>query len=137
MTGVTAEIAQRRELAYRATCDAKADNPKKAFGDQKPCAHYLVMGVFKGVAEEMKVWARKYGLRNWRKQPIKASTYYDGMMRHIDQWYNDLEDKDVESQRHHLEHVIANAMIVLDSIERGVIVDDRDECEVLTGGIGE
>ena len=112
------------------------DNPKKAFGDEKPCAHFLVMSVFKGVAEVMSVGAKKYGLRNWRKQPVRASTYYDGMLRHIDQWYNDLEDADAETGRHHLEHVIANAMILLDGMNHGMI-DDRNDCEVLTGGIGE
>ena len=109
-----------------------SENPKLAFGDLKPCAHYVPMNVMVQVAEVMRGGADKYGLKNWRRQPIRASTYYDAMFRHMVQWFEGLEDQDAESQQHHLAHVVCCAMLVLDSLERGILVDDRRDTEVLT-----
>ena len=119
-----------------------AENPKKACGDLKPGIHYLPMGTLDQVCVVMRGGpdqggAGQYGLRNWRKQPIRASTYYDAMWRHLRDWYEKLEDADVRSGQSHLAHIIANAMLVMDSIEKGVLVDDRDAAEVLTKNVAD
>jgi len=116
--------------------DSGGDNPKKAYGDAKPSAHFFPSNVLFGVYEVMRQGAAKYGLKNWRKQPIRASTYYDAIDRHLKQWFELGEDADIESKRHHLEHIIAGASLVLDSIERGILIDDREQTEVLTAGVG-
>jgi hypothetical protein len=113
------------------------DNPKKAFGDQKPCLHFVPAEVLLSVAEVMRLGASKYGLKNWREQPVRASTYYDAMFRHMVAWFETREDKDVESGQHHLAHAICCAMIILDGLHRGTFVDDRGEQEVKTRNVGE
>ncbi len=119
-----------------------AENPKKVHGDLKPGIHFLPMGTLDQVCEVMKGGpgkggAGQYGLRNWRKQPIRASTYYDAMWRHLRDWYENREDRDPKSEQSHLAHIIANAMLVLDSIEHGTLVDDRGEAGVLVKDVAD
>lgn len=111
--------------------DTHVENPKEAFGKLKPCIHLIPMFVILGVAKVMALGAKKYGQKNWRVQPINASTYYSAMCRHMVQWFELGEDIDEESQQHHLEHVIACAMIVLDGLRHGKLNDDRAFCEAL------
>ena len=47
------------------------------------------------------------------------------MQRHLDQWFDSLEDADEETGRNHLAHVIASACIVMDALKHGTLVDDR------------
>ena len=89
------------------------------------------MNILRGVAEVMRLGAKKYGLRNWRKQPIRASTYYDAMFRHLTDWYESLENTDAESGQHHLDHVIACALLARDGMVKCSFIDDRDNAEVL------
>lgn len=67
----------------------------------------------------------KYGERNWLFNRVKASVYYAAMRRHLDQWFDGLEDQDAETSRSHLAHVIASACIVMDAGKHGSLVDDR------------
>ena len=107
------------------------DNPKQAYGHAKPSIHFLPTRPLLEVAEVMRHGAEKYGVRNWRQQPIKASTYFDAMYRHANSWYEDLQDTDPDSMRHHLAHLVANVLIVLDAIEHNTLIDDRDFSEVI------
>lgn len=68
---------------------------------------------------------RKYGIFNWRSNKVCASTYRSAMQRHLDQWFDGLEDADAETSRSHLAHVIASACIVMDAAKHGTLVDDR------------
>ena len=68
--------------------------------------------------------ADKYGAYNWRENHVVASTYMGAMRRHLEAWYNG-QDIDPESGHHHLAHVIASAMIVLDADEHDTLSDDR------------
>ncbi len=83
------------------------------------------------VSKVMAFGAAKYGVKNWRKQPIRASTYYSAMLRHLIAWYEYSENDDRESSQPHLAHVIANCMILLDAQEQGTLIDDRDFSEIL------
>jgi hypothetical protein len=65
-----------------------------------------------------------YGPLNWRENPIKLSTYYAALGRHIKAWY-DGEDVDPKSGVEHLEHALACLAIVLDAKDVGMIIDDR------------
>ena len=114
------------------TDNTTAENPKKAHGDMKPSMRFVPTLPLFDVARVFEGGAGKYGIRNWRKQPIRMSTYRDAMLRHLEAWFEGLEDKDSESGRHHLAHVIAGALIVLDSIRLDTAVDDRNEIEVKT-----
>ncbi len=109
-----------------------ADNPKQAQGDAKPGMHYVPGKTFLAVAEVFKLGAAKYGLKNWRKQPIRASSYYSAMHRHLLDWFEGGVDMDPESHHHHLAHVIASCMIILDAMEHNALIDDRADAEVKT-----
>lgn len=115
------------------------DNPKMAFGNAKPCVRYLPMRILMGVARVMRTGAIKYGVKNWRVQPVAASTYYDAAMRHMIDWFEGPEgiltepqDLDPESGESHLDHAIANLMILRDGMGVKGFIDDRKLAEALT-----
>ncbi len=108
-----------------------SDNPKKACGRLKPSASYAPMNIMPGVFRVFELGARKYGKKNWRAQPVDASTYMDAAQRHLIEWFEGGVDIDPESGESPLAHVIACCMIVLDGLQRGELVDDRGATEVL------
>jgi hypothetical protein len=109
-----------------------SENPKKAFGALKPCAHYAPMNVMAAVYRVFELGAKKYGLKNWRKQPVDASTYYSAAHRHLTAWFEAREDNDPESGVSHLAHAIACCMIIMDGLQQQGFIDDRAKVEVLT-----
>jgi hypothetical protein len=111
------------------------EDPKKAYGAQKPSMHFVPMNVMIGVARVFELGAKKYGLKNWRKQPVSISTYYDAIHRHLTMFFEVGVDLDQESKQHHLDHVIANCMIIRDGVDRKSIIDDRKDVEVKTGPV--
>lgn len=111
--------------------DDNSENPKEAFGRLKPCLHKVPMLVMLEVAGVMEVGAAKYGQKNWRVQPINASTYYSAALRHLIAWFENGENLDLESKRHHLAHVMACCAIVIDGLDKGTLVDDRAFAEAL------
>ena len=112
------------------------DNPKKFYGDKKPRLSFLPMNIMLSVAEVMYSGAVKYGKKNWRVQPVEAATYYDAAYRHMIAWFEDRVDLDPESGKHHLDHAIASLLIIRDGIERGELIDNRAQHEVITAGCG-
>jgi len=109
------------------------NNPKRARAllDNKVPMEYLPIHVLEGVARVLRHGAEKYGRNNWTLEPIAATTYVGAFRRHIDlEWAVGI-DEDHDSGEHPLCHVIANAMIVLDSIEKGKFIDDRLTAEVV------
>ncbi len=122
-------------LRLRAAAEsARSTNPKKQYGCRKPCASFAPMNVMQGVYRVFELGAKKYGKKNWRKQPVDASTYYDATLRHLDEFFERGIDRDPESGEHPLKHVIASCMIVLDCIERGELIDDRRKYDVIDKG---
>lgn len=107
------------------------DNPKyvQAQKDGKAPLEYLVRSCHKEDAACHKHGADKYGIRNWRKDPIKASTYVAAIQRHLDQWAEDMEDRDADSGLSHLTHIRACCAVVLDSIKHDTLIDDRGYTE--------
>lgn len=79
-----------------------------------------------GLGEAMSNGAKKYGRFNWRETEVTASVFYDAWMRHSADWYAG-EDVATDSLVHHLKHIMAGCAIVLDAIECGVFIDDRDK----------
>lgn len=106
--------------------DLKDTNPKAAFGLNKlsmnstPCSALIEMG------RVFEVGAEKYGLMNWRLDPVSASTYYNAILRHLFAWQDGQEiDPDSSTGTMHLAAVMASCAILLDAKELGVLVDDR------------
>jgi len=106
------------------------DNPKliQAMKDGKAPLEYLVYSVLEGDAHVHKTGADKYGIRNWLKDHIKASTYEGAILRHFKAWAEG-EDVDPESGVSHLYHVRACCAILLDSEKNGTLIDDRIRTE--------
>jgi Domain of unknown function (DUF5664) len=99
-------------------------DPKGEAAETKCPLQLLPIGPQHETAWVFKLGAEKYGLRNWRTNQVCASTYYGAMRRHLDQWFHGV-DLDDESKRHHLAHLIASAMIVMDAAQHGTLEDDR------------
>lgn len=102
-------------------------NPKhiRAMKDGKAPLENLVWGVLESEARVLAHGAAKYGARNWRVDPILASTYEGAMMRHFLAWAQG-EDIDPDSGEPHLSHLRACCAVVMDADEHGSLVDDRD-----------
>ena len=98
--------------------DVSQDNPKyiRALKDGKPRMEYLVGSVLRGDAAVHAHGADKYGERNWRIDPIKASTYEAAILRHFMAYFYDGEDVDPDSGLNHLYHIRACCAVMLDSI---------------------
>lgn len=99
-------------------------NPKTAYGKAKPPMQFVPPVALLELGLVMEHGASKYGLMNWRKDPVTASTYYDALMRHAFQYW-DGNDRDLESKRKHLAHIMAGCAILLDAEASGTLIDDR------------
>jgi len=67
----------------------------------------------------------KYGYRNYRHSPVRASVYTDALRRHLVKWETG-QDYDEISGINHLGSVIACAAILLDAEAHDSLIDDRD-----------
>lgn len=102
-------------------------NPKTVHGMSKPGIEGVPTAPLFEVGEVMRLGIRKYGLTNWRHDPISASVYYNAAMRHIMSWW-DGQDMDDESGQHHLAHAVACLLIMLDARTSDDLIDDRPRC---------
>jgi len=102
----------------------KPTNPKDAIGSDKVPMHlwpqtatvWGVLGMLDG--------ATKYGRSNWRATGVRASIYYDAIVRHLTAWFEG-EDIDPDSGLPHMAHLLASAAIIVDAIAAGRFRDDR------------
>lgn len=99
-------------------------NPKTAHGLARPPMHNVPPIALLALGRVMEFGASKYGLMNWRKDPVSASTYYDALMRHAFQYW-DGDDIDPETKREQLAHVMACCAIIIDADWCGNLIDDR------------
>ena len=99
-------------------------NPKTVYGMSKPGIEGVPPAPLFMVGEVMRLGIRKYGLTNWRHDPISASVYYNAAMRHIFSGW-DGQNNDLESGQPHLAHAIACLMILLDARMTDDLNDDR------------
>jgi hypothetical protein len=102
----------------------KPTNPKDMLGSDKLPLHlfpttakaYGCLGLLDGMM--------KYGKQNWRAMGVRPTIYYDAIVRHLDAWMEG-EDFAPDSKVHHLAHAIAGIAILIDSLEKGNMNDDR------------
>lgn len=99
-------------------------DPKCDAGDKKTPLHLLSPHACAEASKVLKIGADKYGAWNWRGHSIKVSTYVGAIRRHLDAWWDGVED-DSESGVSHIAHVMASAMIVLDAENSGTLMNDR------------
>lgn len=99
-------------------------NPKDIVGATKPPLSLVPPALSILVAMVQKHGREKYGLCNWREQPVSRMTYYDAALRHIAAVI-DGEDLDPESGLPHEAHAAAGLGILLDAMATGNLIDDR------------
>ncbi len=68
--------------------------------------------------------ADTYGAYNWCEHPMKASTYYNAILRHLNAWWAGA-DIDPKSKFPHMAHLRASTGIILDQQEADRLIDDR------------
>ena len=99
-------------------------NPKKRMGDLKVPLGLFPKAALEAVSRVLQHGADKYGLWNWRSEPIDAMTYSHAMMRHLQAW-KEGEDIDPDSGESHLAHIMASCAIAMDAAKVGTFVDNR------------
>ena len=102
----------------------KESNPKDAIGCKKPPLSVLPAPAMYVAALALLDGACKYRRHNWRIAGVRASIYYDAVMRHLTRCWEG-EDTDPESGIPHLGHAMACLIILLDSRLAGKLTDDR------------
>jgi hypothetical protein len=104
--------------------ETKPSNPKHALGIKKVPLHCIPCGPLMEVGLAFMEGGRKYGSHNYRKIGVKASTYYDAVMRHMMAWWEG-EDIDKDSGVPHIIKTIACLFVLRDSVLMDNCEDDR------------
>ena len=102
----------------------KDTNPKDAVGVKKVPFSVIPAEVIARLGIAMMEGARKYGRHNYRIAGVRASVYYDAILRHATAWWEG-QDLDPESGEHHLVKLMASITVLLDSIFNNNWTDDR------------
>ena len=102
----------------------KDTNPKDAVGTKKVPFSVISISVLGEVGLAMLEGARKYGRHNYREVGVRASVYFDAMMRHMGAFWEG-EDIDPDSGLSHVTKAIAGLMVLRDSMIKGNWTDDR------------
>lgn len=115
-----------------------SDNPKmvQAQKEGKTPFHTIPLTSLYALARVMATGAFKYGRFNFLIDAIRASTYIGAIMRHTFEWATG-GDRDKESGEHPLAHVMACCAVVIAAEDRGMLIDDRLECESKDPDTGE
>lgn len=99
-------------------------NPKTVFGLQKPQLHLSPLPALEAMAGAFELGAKKYGAYNWRQRNVSISTYISAAERHLRAYWEG-QEKDPESEKHHLGHAMACMAILIDAGHFRKLVDDR------------
>ncbi|HEY6022243.1 MAG TPA: dATP/dGTP diphosphohydrolase domain-containing protein [Candidatus Paceibacterota bacterium] len=101
----------------------KPSNPKDIVGSDKLPVHLwpttaTMMGCL-GLMDGL-----KYGRSNYRVIGVRASIYFDALIRHVYAWFEG-EERDPDSGLPHLSHALACLAIIVDANAAGKMTDDR------------
>ena len=101
-------------------------NPKAVYGDAKVPLHLCPPRAWVEWAKAQADGADKYGAFNWRKNPVKASTYLGAIYRHAVQ-FSMGQDRDPEAKSlvHNLGSIMACCAILIDAQAQDTLIDDR------------
>lgn len=104
--------------------ESKPSNPKDLVGIRKVPMSVVPQGVLAELGLAMMEGALKYGRHNYRAVGVRASVYYDAMMRHMMRWWEG-EDNDPDSGVCHLIKAMACLVVLRDSMQADNWEDDR------------
>lgn len=102
----------------------KDTNPKDAIGISKAPMSTVSAAVLMEVGVAMLEGASKYGRHNYRAAGVRASVYYDALMRHAMAWWEG-EDLDPDSGMSHITKAIATLVVLRDAMIQDKFTDDR------------
>ena len=104
--------------------EIKDTNPKDAIGISKAPMSTVSAAVLMEVGVAMLEGASKYGRHNYRAAGVRASVYYDALMRHAMAWWEG-EDLDPDSGMSHITKAIATLVVLRDAMLQDKFTDDR------------
>jgi len=104
--------------------EKKESNPKDNVGVRKVPLHVVSSPVLMEMALGMFDGDRKYGAHNYRVAGVKASIYYDAMMRHAMAWWEG-EDIDKDSGLSHVTKIMSCMSVLRDAMINDNWIDDR------------
>lgn len=102
----------------------KTTNPKDMVGTRKAPMSTVPANVLAEIGVAMLEGASKYGRHNYRAAGVRASVYYDGVMRHLMAWWEG-EDIDPDSGMSHVVKAITSLVVLRDAMHQGMVTDDR------------
>lgn len=102
----------------------KQSNPKDSVGTRKAPMHVVPCEVLLEIGLAMMEGSRKYGSHNYRAVGVRASVYYDALMRHIMAWWEG-EDIDQDSGVSHIVKAMTCLVVLRDSMHMENWTDDR------------
>lgn len=103
---------------------SKPTNPKDSIGIRKAPMSTVPSGVMAEIGVAMLEGSAKYGRHNYREAGVRASVYYDALMRHIIDWWEG-EDIDPDSQMSHVTKAITTLVVLRDAMMQDMLEDDR------------
>ena len=102
------------------------ENPKAGAGKTKAPVTCIPTYVVGALGIGMLEGELKYGRHNYRDIPVKASEYIDAARRHLDDWWEGV-DNDTESAANlsNLVKAMACLTVLRDAQMQGKLIDDR------------
>jgi len=100
-------------------------NPKDAIGSRKMSFNSIPKRALGEVALAMMEGALKYEPKNWRDAPVRLTVYTDAICRHTFALEEGQDCAPDGAKLHHLAYIAAGALIALDALLHGSLVDDR------------
>lgn len=103
---------------------SKPTNPKDMVGVRKAPMSTVPMPVVAEIGVAMLEGATKYGRHNYRETGVRASVYFDALMRHTIAWWEG-EDIDAASGMSHITKALSTLVVLRDAMIQGMMEDDR------------
>lgn len=102
----------------------KDTNPKDGVGIRKVPFSTVPAQVIAEIGLGMLEGSLKYGRHNYRVSGVRASVYYDALLRHITAWFEG-EDIDPDSGLNHVTKAMSTLVVLRDAMINDMLNDDR------------
>lgn len=123
--GGEVESARIKQMGHCGCLEAtKPSNPKDLVGVGKAPMSTVSAPVLAEIGVAMLEGACKYGRHNYRAVGVRASVYYDALMRHIMAWWEG-QDTDPDSGMPHIVKAVTTLVVLRDAQIQGMVEDDR------------
>jgi hypothetical protein len=111
-------------VAPRGGVNEKLTNPKDIVGVRKAPMSTVPANVLAEIGVAMLEGSVKYGRHNYRVAGVRASVYYDAVMRHLMSWWEG-EDIDSDSNMNHITKALSCLVVLRDAQMQKMYTDDR------------